>query len=394
MRVLAGLVALGLAFGVNGPVGAQELTLTVKGAEQTLFDTRVDSCDSSDLPDAPARAFRGPSGQIVMFVPNFRARAFEGPSLGRLIRDCSTRFLAAGSAEPNRLDDRTWLHAFATMPSGEIFAFGSAAFMPYRHGQKCRVGESRTSCWYNGIVALISKDGGRTFRYQGEPPAHVVFPPPEAYRDDVRSPPGFITITNIVRQGGYRYALAWYRDSPLSKSRNCLVRAPADDLSRWSIKTADGFREVARFSEGGWRTAPLDCEGVGEGVLGTVRAILYHPETKRFISVFFRADRGKPDMNGLYYSTSPDLVKWSEAKLFYRGEHMTRENIEDLEGSTNEVIAYPTVIDEHSSDPDFGTLGSAPSLVITRIGRDRDSRGRWRTYRKIMAIPLALTVHP
>lgn len=394
MRVLAGLVALGLACMGTIPLGARELTLTAKGPEQTLFDTRVDSCDSSDLPDAPARAFRGPAGQIVMFVPNFRARAFEGPSLGQLTRDCSTRFLAAGSAEPNRLDDRTWLHAFATLPSGEIFAFGSAAFMPYRHGQKCRVGEGRTACWYNGIVALHSRDGGRTFQYQGEPPAHVVFPPPEAYRDDVRSPPGFITITNIVREGGYRYALAWYRDRTLAKSRNCLVRAPADDLSRWSIKTTESFREVARFDQGGWRTTPVECEGVGQGVLGTVRAIVFHPETKRFVAVFFRSNRSKPELSGIYYSTSPDLVAWSEAKLFYQAEHMTRENLDDLEGSANEIIAYPTVIDERSSDPDFGTTGSAPSLIITKIGRDRDSGSKPRTYRKIVAVPLELTRRP
>ena len=144
-------------------LGRQALDLVVDGPERVLFDSATDACDGSDLPDAPAHAFRNQNGEMVLFAPNYPNRAFVGADLDHLAHDCAVRFKAAGSADPAMLDDRTWLQGFHTTDGREIFAFASASFIPYRHRIACKAGTANTDCWYNGLAALTSDDGGRTF---------------------------------------------------------------------------------------------------------------------------------------------------------------------------------------------------------------------------------------
>ncbi len=222
------LTFVAVASFIGAPAAA--LTLTVAGPERVLFDQVRDGCERWDIPDAPARAFRDAAGKIVLFAPNFDNRAFVGPSLDKLARDCDVRFEAGGKANPALLDDRSWLHAFYTKDGRDVFALASASFIPYRHKIACAAGTATTDCWYNGLAALQSSDGGETFHYLGAPPDQLVFPPPEAYRDDVADPPGFMTATNIIEWKGALYTIVYRRgaggDDP---SRNCLARADSDN---------------------------------------------------------------------------------------------------------------------------------------------------------------------
>ena len=74
-------IAIALAAWLLAPASAGALTVDVIGPERVLFDQAASACDESDLPDAPARAFRNADGEIVLFAPNFHpAMKHAGPT--------------------------------------------------------------------------------------------------------------------------------------------------------------------------------------------------------------------------------------------------------------------------------------------------------------------------
>ncbi|MGU3495966.1 hypothetical protein ACLBXM_18140 [Xanthobacteraceae bacterium A53D] len=359
---------------------AHALELQVAGPESVIFDQRTQACDVNDHPDAPARAFRNAKGEMVMFAPNFRNRAFVGPDLRGLARDCAVRFAATGSADPNRLDDRTWLHGFYTQDGTNIFAFASASFIPYRHKERCNAGTERTACWRNGVAALISQDGGQTFTDSAPPPAHVLMPP-VPYSPDVKNPAGFISTTNIVTYKGDLYSIVWRRDAEARNSRNCLVRAKGGDVNRWEVWTGDGFAPMAKRTPQGWTVERTDCAAIGKG-LPSIRGFVFHPASETFIAVFQQRPRGRSKgEDGFYVATSKDMVNWSKPSLLTA--QPLRDGLED-KGIFN---GYPALIDSTSPDRNFGTVGESVDLVFVRLLPD----AKMKRARQLIALPLTIT---
>jgi hypothetical protein len=374
-----------LSTAIMGGAEAQSLAPAPGTSESVIFDSRRDACDSSDLPDAPARALRNKAGDIVLFVPSFKARAFTGPSLGKLRKDCTIRFAAGGKADPALLDDRSWLHAFLTLPDGTIMALASASYIPYRHGLACEAGKARTTCWQNGISILKSTDDGKSFAYWGTPPGHMLLRPPHPFDNRVRNPAGYITVTNLVRWKGSVYGLAWFRAERASDSRNCLIKADEANPMVWSIWTRDGFKEAARFDGKKWVTTDESCAAIGKGVLENVRGLVLNEASGTFIALYSRAAK-KGDDAGFYVSTSHDLKSWSPGRLLYAGSGPTRADLDDP-GHREAAITYPALIDGSSKDPDFGTVSDRFDLIFVRLGKDA-SGGRVRPFRQIVRVPL------
>lgn len=370
------LATISLLIAVSAP--ACGLEISVAGPERVIFDQARDACDSSDLPDAPARAFRNAEGNVVLFAPNYHNRAFVGPDLDHLKRDCAVRFAASGSANPLLLDDRTWLQAFYTADGRDVFAFASASFIPYRHQMPCEVGKARTDCWYNGIAALQSTDGGATFTYLGAPPRQVAFPPPAPYDDAVADPPGFMTATNIGAWNGALYSILWRRGGDgETKSHNCLVRAPTSDTARWEFWSGSGFVPATVFAEGGWAAATFDCASIDIPGQPVIRGIVLHEPTQTFVAVF--QDRTR-DAHGFFYATSADLVHWSEPRLLLQT---------DLAADATDrraYVGYPSIIDGSSADRNFGTVGGSASLIFVRFL----PKGLRSMTRQLVAVPIKL----
>lgn len=376
-----------LALILSASADAQVLERAAQRPETVLYDSRRDACDGSDLPDAPARAVRNSDGNLVLFAPNFKARAFEGPSLSALSKDCRIRFSASGNPDPDQLDDRTWIHSMMSLADGRILALASASYMPYRHNRSCSAGKARTACWYNGIAALISNDGGRSFSYLGTPPHHLVLRPPEPYRSTYRNPPGFITATNIVKHEGYAYTIVWYRSQKPAERYNCLLRAPVSNPLAWGVWTGSTYESVARFDEDRWTTSNVPCAAIGEGILGNVRSVILHEPSKTFIAIYSRSSKPPHGTSGFYYSTSKNLHDWSSGKLIYQGRSPARERLNDpsdLEAS----ITYPAFLDESSPDPDFGTASNQFDLIFVRLAKTT-SGGRISSYRQLIRVPLS-----
>ncbi|WP_341991606.1 hypothetical protein [Azorhizobium sp. AG788] len=378
-------VLAALLCAVSALVPAHALELAVAGGESIIFDQRTQACDASDLPDAPARAFRNAQGQMVLFAPNFRNRAFVGPDLRHLARDCTVRFAAKGARDPAMLDDRTWLHAFHTTDGTHVFAFASASFIPYRHGEPCAAGAERTACWRNGIVALRSSDGGRSFADSAPPPGHVVMPP-DTYTPDVKNPPGYISATNIVPFQGDLYSIVWRRDADARQSRNCLVRAKGGNVDHWEVWTGAGFTPLADLASSGWKVAQTDCAAIGARGLPAIRGLVLHAASNTFVAVFQQRRRslGGALEEGFFTATSKDLITWSAPRL------LASLPLRAGPGDTGTFVGYPSLIDGSSPDRDFGTIDASADLVFVRFLMEQKG-GRPVRVRELVALPLKVT---
>ncbi|MEJ0011737.1 MAG: hypothetical protein WDM94_03735 [Bauldia sp.] len=372
-------LALAAAFLVAASVTSRALELAVAGPERVLFDSVRDGCDAHDLPDAPARAFRNAAGEMVLFAPNYINRALVGPDLEHLTRDCTVRFAAAGSAVPAQLDDRTWLQAFHTDNGRDVFAFASASFIPYRHGMLCSAGPARTDCWYNGIAALSSTDGGATFGYLGAPPQQIAFPPPAPYDSGVADPAGFITATNIVAWQGALYTILWRRGED-GKSHNCLARAEGGDPLRWQVWSGTGFVPATAFASNAWQIATADCAAIGPKTQPVIRGLVLNEKDRTFIAVFQYRTGTSGEEHGFYYATSPDLIRWSEPSLLLATD--LQADAAPREG----YAGYPSIIDETSPDRNFGTVGASASLVFVRFV----PYGQKSVRRELVSVPIRI----
>ena len=370
------ILALAAASILAASTRTDALSLVVDGPEKVLFNQATDACDASDMPDSPARAFRDAQGVMVLFAPNYRNRAFTGPDLDHLTHDCTIRFAASGNADPALLDDRSWLHAFHTDNGRDVFAFATASFIPYRHDIPCAAGTERTDCWYNGLAALHSNDGGATFRYLGSPPRQIAFPPPEPYRSDVEDPAGFLTATNIVAWNGSLYTILWRRGGDgETKSHNCLARASANDVMAWDVWSGSEFVPAARFDGEGWSTLTTACGAVGPTTQPNIRGLVLHARTQTFVAAF-QYRMGKT--LGFFYATSKDLITWSTPEL------LLAVDLQPDDPHRASWAGYPSIIDDTSRDRDFGSIGETASLVFVRFL----PKGQRSVTRQLVTVPI------
>lgn len=376
-------LSIGTVLGWKPDANATEVT--VSGPETVLFDSDVSGCDNHHLPDSPARAFRNDRGQMVMFAPNFQNRAFVGYGFNSLKPDCNSRFKAAGKSVPELLDDRTWLQAIYTRDGRDVYALGSASFMPYRHDMPCEGRTKRTDCWINGLVTLKSSDGGKSFEYLGDPPHHAPFPPPQPYRDDRKRAPSYVTVTNIISWQNHYYAIVWRRADNWENSRNCLVRAPMDDPKRWDVWNGTTFEQAATLTDQGWSVRETECARVSPFGVSSIRGLVRDEATNSFITVYLHRIRkkGEPDIAGFFYSTSKDLTNWSEPKLLYQ------QPLQPDAQEGESFSAYPSIIDEDSTDRLFGTVDDNASLVFVRLV-PKPYKDKWRVPRQLIRVPISI----
>lgn len=376
-------LSIGTVLGWKPDANATEVT--VSGPETVLFDSDVSGCDNHHLPDSPARAFRNDRGQMVMFAPNFQNRAFVGYGFNSLKPDCNSRFKAEGKSVPELLDDRTWLQAIYTRDGRDVYALGSASFMPYRHDMPCEGRIKRTDCWINGLVTLKSSDGGKSFEYLGDPPHHAPFPPPQPYRDDRKRAPSYVTVTNIISWQNHYYAIVWRRADNWENSRNCLVRAPMDDPKRWDVWNGTSFEQAATLTDQGWSVRETECARVGPLGVSSIRGLVRDEATNSFITVYLHRIRkkGEPDIAGFFYSTSKDLTNWSEPKLLYQ------QPLQPDAAEGESFSAYPSIIDEDSTDRLFGTVDENASLIFVRLV-PKPYKDKWRVPRQLIRVPISI----
>jgi hypothetical protein len=319
-------------------------------------------------PDLPVRAFRDFRGRTQLLLSHFDNFRMIGPSLDRLSLDCDPVMLSHKSPSVRRYEDREWIASLFTTNGKTIWALVHDEYQGNRHRGRCPSGRYY-NCWYNAITLARSLDGGASYHH-ARPPRHLVAAAPYRYRPD-RGPAGIFTPSNIVRgPDGLFYALVRLRD-PGGMRGTCVMRtARVQDPGGWRAWDGDGFDGVFTdpYTSRPRQRAP--CVPVDSGRIAEMAESLTYNTVLRSYLLIGLASPGKvsigPKVTGIYFSTSPDLVHWSERKLVTQAT--TKHSYSCGDPSP---IAYPSLVDPESSSRTFATTGAHPYLYYTQF-RYRD----------------------
>jgi hypothetical protein len=349
----------------------------VAGPPEVVFHWATAACEPTDIPDAPARAFRDFRGRAVLLASHDVTRRMIGPDLNSLRHDCKVVMGSRSDLHPSRFADREWLAAPYTRDGKRIFALVHDEYHGHSHPGRCPSG-NRQKCWVNTLTLAVSNNGGRSFRHAHRPPRQLVASLPYRYKPD-SGPWGLFAPSNIIyrREDHHYYALMRAEEIGDQASGVCLMRTR--HLSRpsswrawngqsFSVKFIDPYRSRSR-SPGAHVCQPVAKQEIAK----MTQSLTFNTYFNKFLLVGLVV-KPRKGRSGVYFSVSSDLIHWTEAKLV-----MEAETPQTYRCGDPAPIRYPSVLDPTSVSRNFATTGSRPYLYFTRWnlagcrrGPDRD----------------------
>lgn len=357
---------------ITRPNHSEPANVTVAvGRETTVFDWSADACEQYDIPDLPVRAFRRSEGLVEMINIHFTNHRFVGDSLTNLHHLCGPLMRSDRRADPALFDDAEWLASPYTFDGRTVYSLVHEEYQGHLHPGRCPSGEY-LKCWYNSITLAVSRDGGETFTDARKPPANLIASIPYHYPPD-GGPVGILEPSNIVagrdgRDDGHYYFLAraaQYRDQ---HAGTCLFRSSnISDPSSWRAWDGGSFNVRMVNPYGASVADPADhvCQPVAPREIGgMVESLTYNTYLKRYLLVGSSTNtpRGDSPIPGVYFSTSDDLIHWSERRLM-----LPAELKHTFQCGDPNPIAYPSLLDPGSESRNFETTGRRAYLYFTRL---------------------------
>jgi hypothetical protein len=338
--------------------------------EHIVYNWYTDRCVRSDIPDAPARAFRDDRGQVHLIATHEDNRSLVGSDFGHLRHSCSVIYQGRHSDDPSRFNDRQWLTSFTTINGRDIFAIVHNEFQGNRRRTMCRSGKYMF-CWYNSLNFAVSHDGGYSFR---EPawPENLIATLPYTYAGDIGHPVGYFQPTNIVRKNELFYVMFHAEAYGAQRWGECLA-ATSDPSDPRSWRAWDGVGFNVEFVEPYSRHLPHPdahvCQPVGVDRFYDVGSLAYDPTSYLFVLLSFIAngEGSRQAPPGAYFATSPDLVTWSASRLILSAKMLDRDTKE-----TDIKYGFYSMIDEASPSHDFSEINSSAALFMYYVKFYRD----------------------
>jgi hypothetical protein len=342
-------------------------SISIAGPEETVFDWSRDACEPRDIPDDSARAFRDATGRVQLIASHYVNRRELGADLGHLTHQCELIMGSDYDPLPESFNDHEWLASTYTFDGRTVFGLVHDEYHGHRHEGRCASGEY-VKCWYNAITFARSDDGGRTYR-QPEGSAKLIATVPYRYTPDA-GPYGLFNPSNIVYReaDGHYYFMARAQPHEKQKHGACLLRTrDLADPRSWRGWGGSGFdvRFIDPYRD---TSAPGDhvCEPVSPRQIGGMsESLTWNTYLDRFLLVSpgsAYSPTRKRSLSGFFYSTSPDLVHWSERRLL-REVTLPWQ----FECGDSAPVAYPSVLDPDSKSRNFETTGRDPLLFFTRF---------------------------
>ena len=371
---IALVASLTAAIAVAGPPGGP--TLQPTGPEEVAYQWSKQRCADDFIPDSPARAFRRRDNSIAVIAAHYKNQFLVGSSFSDLRPNCAISSFGSESNDAAAFDTRYWIQAL--VPSNDsVIALASHEFSGYRHHQ-CAVKSAKTSsCWFSSILALVRDDDSLHFRFPHDPKAKFVAIPPRAYDPNRGKRYGFFTTSNAIIKDGFAYVFIWAELD--SKPRNCLFRAPLNDvLGNWLSYHNGSFSEPFTGPEDDTSEAE-DCDAISPGnVLGQIRSVISVGNS--WVAVFMRRTPN-PETTGVYYASSTDLIHWSGSKQLLK--------VQPWSGGTGcgTFYDYPSLIDHNSTSRFFDRANGHLYLYLTRANWPDCSGG---LNRDLVRVPLEI----
>jgi hypothetical protein len=347
------------------------LSGALEGSRVAVFDTSKDSCELIDIPDAPARAFRDYQGTVHLVASHYIMRQSLGPTLATVKHNCDVAYNSHHDPNPAHWDDSTWLDSFFSVDGKKIVAFGHMEYHGWEHPGECYEQRNYSaSCWYNGDTFHLSYDGGYHFG-SFKAPANYVLSLPYPYIIN-SGPEGYSLDTNVIKVGDWYYAVAtgWNWPNCIYGNANCLVAGGASPirasniLDRTSWRAWNGQDFAVSFVDPypGPVADPGQHTFTPIPAIGYINAINYDAVHGLFVATLIDPYDTFYGPQGLYLSTSPDMVNWSQATLV-----VTLADMLAKEPPGNWSYGYFSLLDPTSSDPNFSRIGDSAFLYYVRF---------------------------
>jgi hypothetical protein len=341
-----------------------EPSLRLDGGSKVVFDWSRQRCEASNIPDAAVRAFRGSDGRVQVILAHTQNRRLIGQDFNHLRPDCRVVLSSGEKDNPAAYDDREWIASVYTVDGRSIVALVHDEYQGHQHSGRCP-SNTYQRCWYNALTLAVSHDGGRSY-VQAPGAQKFVAGLPEQYEPDV-GPAGIFSPSNIVRnpRDGYFYSVIRVIDPRTSVRGTCVMRTGQLFQARsWRVWDGASYSLpfVDPYAAGG--QAGTVCTPVGQGEIGEMTdSLTYNTYLRQFllVGVASRVDqaRGRP-VWGIYYALSDDLIHWTDRRLLMQASLPWKRSCGD-----RKTVAYPSVIDPHSSSRSFETSGRRPYVYFT-----------------------------
>lgn len=337
----------------------------VTGPYRLVLDWNTDRCADWDIPDSPARAWRDRDG-VTLMAGSEQTRVSRGPALDALRRDCRILYQGSHSDAPGDFDDRTWLVSPHVGPDGRLTTLAHAEYHGHLRPGQCRAGR-HAACWWNTIVEVSAPDDALPMTRS------LVAALPMPYDPGQLSRQGYFNPSNIIRRDGFLYAFLFAENAPPQRRGACLMRRPLDGAAQdWRAWDGGGFG--VDFADP-YRNPPPDprrhvCVPV-PGVTSTISSVVRHAAsgTYRAVTPATLQDQDGVTRSGIWWMTSTDLIRWTRPRLLLEVPLLWRRDC-----AADAAFAYPSLLDDDSSDPNFETVDDAFWLYLVRIRLDRDCK--------------------
>lgn len=350
--------------------------------------TSPGSCDSFDLPDAPARAWRDGTGQVHLAASWATSRFSRGPELGSVKHSCDVVFNSSMSGQNSLFADHEWILAPWILEDNLTvmgiahqeyhgFEHGNCSVcVPGHHAPGCVPPSDRVKdCWMVALTSTVSTDGGLSFKHTAPPPGHLVANAPYPYVPN-HSEFGYGDPSGIFRNrhDGYYYLSATSRnhhDAVLPGT--VLLRTKSmRDWKSWRCWDGRGFSTTFVDPYAVPRPDPSTlaqhvCQPVRD-LDFTVLSIKYSTYFDAYIATGqgpFRFPNGTALPGASYvYKISLDgsLLHWSETRLI-----RPKKSSAPPEWGISEN--YASLLDETALSANFEEVGQEAWFYFTRQTR-------------------------
>ncbi len=341
-----------LCFSAFSQVEYPGIVATV-GSATMVFDYSVSNCNTIDIPDVPARAFRDASGKINLIASHYTTWRMTGSTFDNLVKDCSPTMTSHDGTDPSDFNNKEWIMAPYTTDGVNIHAMVHNEFVP------C---PTWNNCWYNSITYASSSDSGKTYTHTMAPSNLVAASPYKDTYPATHTPFGFFGGSNIIKKDGYYYKMVQIEAHLLQDWGTGLLRTNnLSDPASWRGWDGSGFNVqfVNPYTETGYNIAekilaPVDREHIGK----MCASLTYNTYLSKYMVVdYTNGDyNGSTNQYGFYFAVSEDLIHWSPRQFI-----MAAPSSWAVGG-----LYYPSLIDHADTSRNFEQCGQTPYLYYTK----------------------------
>jgi hypothetical protein len=348
------------------PSNAIPNPVNILGPEEIVFDWTTDRCETEDIPDLAARAFRDADGKVQLIATHFINRRMIGDDLASVVRDCNVIMASNKDADPSQYNDREWISAVYTQDGMNIHALVHNEYQGNAHPGMCSSG-SYLNCWYNSMTYASSTDMGLNYTH-APAPQHRVANIPYKYVDGA-GPYGIFAGSNIIRspQDGYYYSLLHLEKYGEQDWGMGVMRTQTlEDPTSWRCWNGEGFNAtfVDPYTEVNFDPAVHVCKPVSRDNIEKMHSSLtYNTFFNKYLLVG-AAGLYDPDLgdviHGFYYSLSDDLINWSPRQLIMKVKLWWTPWL------LGDAFGYPSLIDPDDDSMNFEYTDKQVYLYYTR----------------------------